>query len=298
MDADREQPPPAAPGAGAALAGLALLLLPIAVVAAVLVPRTSDPTQVPSGPVTIRVQDVGGYRGWDAWIGLPRLLLSGGRLSGTDVRTSGYPVLPAARVADVDPATAASWAGALRAAGVGTRTEWGISGGDVGTTQVEVADATGRTVASVGVLDGFAAGLAPDRASALAAVRRVVDGMDAWLRQRGTPLTPTEVLLLSGDAEALHRAKAVLPAPPADWTGPALDGGTRITNRIGVVWRCRRLTAGETSVVVPLLTAGSAATTPHEWRSGSGTWVVRLLPVLPGQTGCADLPSPELYWGA
>ena len=70
-------------------------------------------------------------------------------------------------------------------------------------------------------------------------------------------------------------------AAELDWPGPALPG-----EKIGPDTGCVTATGAQATAVLAAAAKASAAT---PWRSGGNTWTVALRPLLPDETGCADL---------
>jgi hypothetical protein len=70
-------------------------------------------------------------------------------------------------------------------------------------------------------------------------------------------------------------------APELDWPGPALPG-----EKIGPDIGCVTATGEQASAVLAAAAKASAAT---PWRWDGKTWIVALRPLLPDETGCADL---------
>ncbi|HET9140343.1 hypothetical protein, partial [Actinophytocola sp.] len=66
-----------------------------------------------------------------------------------------------------------------------------------------------------------------------------------------------------------------------EWPGPALPGES-----IGPETGCVVATGDQARAVMAAARDASAAT---PWRSGGKTWTVALRPLLPDETGCADL---------
>jgi hypothetical protein len=103
------------------------------------------------------------------------------------------------------------------------------------------------------------------------------DGMPA-----AQPFTPTSLAILA--SPWVHPADG-LPSSPAaaPWTGPALPGA--YLNE-GAKQGCF-IASGETLKKVLPVAGKAKQNTP--WTSGKATWAVKFRPLLPDETGCADL---------
>lgn len=115
------------------------------------------------------------------------------------------------------------------------------------------------------------------------AARQALTDLVARLTAIDAPTTayePTAVAALSspwvpGDDESLPDRPAV------DWPGPLLPGET-----VGPGVGCVVATGDQAAAVT---TAAQAADTLTPWTSASATWAVSFRPLLPDETGCADL---------
>jgi hypothetical protein len=76
-----------------------------------------------------------------------------------------------------------------------------------------------------------------------------------------------------------------LPAPePVAWPGPALPGEAMGSADLGV-----GCVVAEGDQARAVLTAAAKANAATPWTSGGKKWSVTLRPLLPDETGCADL---------
>jgi hypothetical protein len=155
---------------------------------------------------------------------------------------------------------------------------------DAPTTRITVAIGGGtRTLEVVGLTEAGPTDprLTPVQREARAKVAAFVQEITGLPTANGTPEGQP---YRSASVAALSRpyvpASDGLPEPPHpfDWPGPPLPGTTGCVTVSGV-------DAGK----VLAAAAGATAITP--WRSGGRMWSVRFRPLLPDETGCADLAA-------
>jgi hypothetical protein len=204
-----------------------------------------------------------------------------------------YPpaALPNLLVRDIAVAGAQALVDRARAAGVG--------GPPMDYGQPPTADAlVTRFTVLTDVVEVYALSETPDDAPELTAAQARAR---AKLRGLLSALTDLQATLAGSGAaagrpgeERPYRATAVaavaspwwadesVPEPPeVTWPGPALPGTTT-----GPDISCVTATGAQAAAV---LSAAGKATTITPWRSGGERWRVALRPLLPDETGCADL---------
>ena len=256
----------------------------------------SRPTPVSAGPgrLVLEVEHVGGFTTPEAQAAqVPLVAVYGdGRVvaPGAQIEIYPPPALPPLQVWRLDADGVQAVVDRAVAAGV-------TGSGDLGSPPVADAPATrftlvtdeGTAVREVEALfelpEDF--GLTPEQQAARGELLGLLDVLTAPEPLGATGPEPYE-------AEAV--AAVVTPwTPPADpalvqpqvpWPGPALPGEP-LPGGLGL--SCVVARGGDAGVV---LAAAASATTLTPWVAGDGSrWLLTLRPLLPHETGCADLGS-------
>ena len=254
------------------------------------------PTPVPAGPgrLVLEVEHVGGFTTPEAQAArVPLVAVYGdGRVvaPGAQIEIYPPPALPPLQVWRLDADGVQAVVDRAVAAGV-------TGSGDLGSPPVADAPATrftlvtdeGTAVREVEALfelpEDF--GLTPEQQAARGELLGLLDVLTAPEPLGATGPEPYE-------AEAV--AAVVTPwTPPADpalmqpdaaWPGPALPGEP-LPGGLGL--SCVVARGGDAGAV---LAAAASATTLTPWVAGDGSrWLLTLRPLLPHETGCADLGS-------
>ena len=249
--------------------------------------------------VALRVDQVGGLLPPAARVArLPMVAVySDGRViaQGPQILVYPGPALPNLQVQRIATEEVDRLVERARAAGVGAGTDLGRpSVADAPSTRFTVSSATGTAVLEVYALTegtGQAAGLTEAQRTAREELQKLL----AMLTDVSGALGPDNV----GAAEP-YRPDALaavvsawrdetasgLPAPPAvAWPGPPLPGAPL---RPGLDQGCVEVRGAEAT---KLLEVAGKATAITPWTSGGDRWNVSLRPLLPDETGCADLST-------
>jgi hypothetical protein len=250
-------------------------------------PATTDPDGL-----ALRIERVGGFMAPDQQIGrLPVVSVYGdGRVITMGPAPAIYPsaALPNILVQQADPAMVQQLVDKATAAGVGSGADLGRPGvADAPTTRITVATGSGtRSVSAVALTEAQ-----PDdprltpaqrdaRAKLAAFVQQVTDLSAAAGMPAAQPYVPESIAAL---ARPYVKPQDGLPTQPnaLAWPGPALPGESISGNQGCAV------ASGDQAQAV--LTAAKAATSITPWTSGGKQWTVVFRPLLPDETGCADL---------
>ena len=249
-------------------------------------PEPSPPAPSPPTPddLLLRVEQTGGF-------GTPAMLASrlplvsvyaDGRMitQGPQILSYPPPALPNLQVRRLSRADAQAMVERARAAGIG--------GPPVDYGHPTVADepsirvTVGDDVVEVYAL-GEEGGLSADQLRARRRLRELVSaltdvapsGSDARYEPAAVAAVATPWRLGEGDEG--------LPEPPeVAWPGPDLPGES-----IGPETGC--VVAAEPRAVRDILAKAAKATSLTPWRSAGKRWTVALRPLLPDESGCADL---------
>ncbi len=199
---------------------------------------------------------------------------------GAQIEIWPAPALPSVQVAQVDEATVRGLVDRAVAAGV---TESGDLGqpplADAPTTRFTLVTGDGTTVREVYALTETPDdAVSPEQAEARERLRGLVDELTAvgGEAEQYVPQTVAAVVQphTGGDPE--------LPQPDVAWPGPELPGSP-----LGAGLGCVSAT-GQQAADVLAAAAGANVLTP--WVAGDGSrWSIRFRPVLPHESGCADL---------
>ena len=272
---------------------VALSVLPLAGCARATVGGTA-PTDAPSHPadaVVLRVGFEGGLA--PSVTQLPLISVYGdGRVvtEGPSISIYPAPALPNAQVQHVSPADAAKLVRLALDAGVG-------AGTDLGTPTIVDAPLTRFTVLTDGgVRTTQAAALreAGDDAAGLTAEQRAARAKLVHLLDQLTDLPKTlgsgavdEAKPFEGTGLAAivqeYQTNDQPPAAELAWPGPALPGEP-LGGATGI--GCVTVTGDALAKVLAAAKQANAAT---RWMSGGKPWSITFRPVLPDESGCADL---------
>jgi hypothetical protein len=251
--------------------------------------------QPPAGDdLVVRVRQEGGFVPPERIVGrIPTVsVYADGRIITEGPVTLVYPgaALPNLLVEQIDPAEVARIADRAVAAGVRGGADLGRPGvADAPTTRIDVvtADGTAQSVSAEALTEAR-----PDdpmltdaqraaRAKLAAFVRELTDRRDAG-QQR-----PYRAQNLAALAQPYDKPDDGLPKQPGPlaWPGPDLPGEYLNPNaKIG----CVVVTGAERDRVLAAV-AGANQSTP--WSSGGNTYAITFRPLLPDETGCADLKA-------
>ena len=255
-------------------------------------PGSSGDSPPPADALMLRIERFGGFAAPDQMLGrLPDVSVYGdGRLitQGPQVMIYPGPALPNVQVQRLDPATVRALAGKAGDAGVRPGVDLGQPGvADAPTTRITVASSGGiRTLDVVALTEARPDDprLTPEqraaRAKLAAFVQEVSDLSAASGVSESQPYRPTAVAAL---ALPYVRASDGLPNPPAPvaWPGPALPG-----ELLGARTGCVTVSG---SAAGDVLAAATTATAITPWTSAGKRWTVVFRPLLPDESGCADL---------
>lgn len=271
------QPPPGAPPAGSPTS-----------------PTTVPPSPPSDGGLVLMVSYTGGFATPQTSIGrLPLVAVyADGRVitEGPVPAVHPGPALPNLQERELPAGEVADLVGRALAAGVGEKVDYGTPPvADAPSTRFTLVTADGVEVTEVYALSeasypggGSLPGLTEEQ---LAARARLLDLLDA-LTATGTAATvayePDAVAAIVGPWSDPGDG---LPAPePVAWLGPPLPGGP-VGTLPGVTCVSARAEAADA-----VLDAAAPATSATPWTSDDGTrWSVVFRPLLPHETGCADL---------
>ncbi|WP_448609846.1 hypothetical protein [Geodermatophilus sp. URMC 60] len=257
---------------------------------------TARPAPVSAGPgrLVLEVEHVGGFTTPEAMAArVPLVAVYGdGRVvtPGAQIQVYPPPALPALQVWRLDADGVQTVVDRAVAAGV-------TGSGDLGSPPVADAPATrftlvtdeGTTVREVEALFELPedSGLTPEQQAARGELSGLLDVLSS-----PEPLGASGPEPYSAEAVAAVVAPWTPPADPAlvqpdvTWPGPALPGEP-LPGGLGL--SCVVARGGDAGAV---LAAAATATTLTPWVAGDGSrWLLRLRPLLPHETGCAELGS-------
>jgi hypothetical protein len=245
--------------------------------------------------LVIRIERVGGLMAPEQMPGkLPLVsVYADGRLisQGPQIAIYPAPALPNLQVQQLDQATVDGLLAKADAAGIHPGLDLGTPNvADAPTTRITVATSRGtQTLAVVGLTEAgpndprLTPAQRDARAKVATFVQEVTDLPGASGTPKGRPYRPDSVAAL---AHPYVRPSDGLPERPrpVDWPGPPLPGTPLGTTGCVTV-------SGADAAEVLQAAADATAITP--WRSGGASWNVRFRPLLPDETGCADLAAPR-----
>ncbi|BCJ48526.1 hypothetical protein Asp14428_00010 [Actinoplanes sp. NBRC 14428] len=286
-------------GLRTAAAAATLILLGACAQPAADAPGDSPSPAAPPGPsagpdaLVLRVAQTGGFVGPDALAGrLPDLsVYADGRVIFTGPTTAIYPgpALPNVLFRTISAAQVAELTRQAVAAGVRQGADYGQPGvADATTTEVTVVtDAGEQRVAANALREAR-----PDDARLTAAQKQARTKLAGFLDSAeklaaGPGAKPYEPEILAAVVRPYVEPGDDLPARPktVEWPGPALPGEP-LTAALKL--SCVTVT-GEQRDAVLAAAKDAHATTP--WISGGNGWTLTFRPLLPGETGCADLKA-------
>jgi hypothetical protein len=245
--------------------------------------------------LVLRIDRVGGLMAPEQMPGkLPLVsVYADGRLisQGPQIAIYPPPALPNLQVQRLDRATVDGLLAKADAAGIRPGLDVGSpTVADAPTTRITVlADGGARTLEVVGLTEAAAQDprLTPAQRDARAKVAKFVQDVTDLPVAAGTPKGQTyRPQSLAALAHPYVRPSDGLPEQPrpVDWPGPALPGTPLGTAGCVTV-------SGADAAKVLQAAAGATAITP--WQSGGRSWSIRFRPLLPDESGCADLAGPR-----
>jgi hypothetical protein len=260
----------------------------------------SGSSSAPAAPgsddaLVLRVSSAGGFVGPSALVGrLPETsVYADGRVIFNGPVPLSYPgpALPNLRIGMLSPAALQQLLDKAVAAGVKPGTDFGQPGvADAPTTEVTVVTATGKqTVGAIALREAR-----PDDPQLTKAQHQARKKLTGFLDELDK-LTTEQMFAEPQPYEPEALAAIVQPyAEPedqpgrpltAEWPGPALPGEP-LTPALQLT--CVTATGEQLDAV---LAAAKDATATTPWVSGGNSWSVLLRPLLPDETGCADLKA-------
>jgi hypothetical protein len=259
---------------------------------------SSGPSSSPAVPgdadtLVLRVAYSGGFVGPDALASrMPQTsVYADGRMIFDGPVTLAYPgpALPNVQVQMISPVTQQQLVDKAVAAGVKKGTDFGHPGvADAPTTEVTVLTADGeQTVGAVALHEAQADDplLTPAQKQARKKLSAFIEELNKLtLSNQPQQYKPG---ILAGIVQPYVEPGDDLPGrPPAkDWPGPALPG-----EPLNQALKLSCVTAtGEQADAILAAAKDANANTP--WISGGDGWTVRFRPLLPDETGCADLKA-------
>ncbi|MFI7602998.1 hypothetical protein [Actinoplanes sp. NPDC049681] len=254
---------------------------------------SSGPPTGGAGGLVLRVKHTGGFVGPDALAGrLPELsVYADGRVIFSGPTTAIYPgpALPNVLVRMLSPEQVTELTRQAVAAGVRPGTDFGQPGvADATTTEVTVVTGAGEQTASANALREAR----PDDPRLTAAQKQARTKLTGFLDRTdeltsGPGAQPYRPEILAAVVRPYVEPGDDLPGRPqaVQWPGPALPGEPLAEPQ---KLSCVTVT-GEQRDAVLKAAKDAHATTP--WVSGGNGWTVTLRPLLPDETGCADLKA-------
>jgi hypothetical protein len=255
-------------------------------------PETSTPASADS--LVLRIERIGGFAAPDQMpTRLPVIsVYADGRVITQGPQTMIYPgpALPNLRVQQLDPATVTALADKAVAAGVQAGADLGRPNiADAPTTRITVSAPGGvRTLDAVALTEAQAndprltEAQRANRAKLAAFVQEVTDVPAAAGMPKAVAYEPAAIAALVRPYAKPENGLPKQP-PPAAWPGPALPGET-FTGTTSCV-----TASGDAGAAV--LAAAKKATQITPWTYGGKQWSITFRPLLPDETGCADLKS-------
>lgn len=256
---------------------------------------SSAPPAPPAGgdALVLRVTQTGGFAGPDALAGrLPGLsVYADGQVIFDGPVTANYPgpALPNVLVRVVSPEQVKQLTAQAVAAGVRDGADFGQPGvADASTTEVTVVtDAGKQTVGANALREALPDDplLTPAQKQAREKLRAFIDGAEQLASGPGA--RPYQPEVLAAVVRPYVEPGNDLPAKPkaVQWPGPALPGEPLTTERkIG----CVTATGAQRDAI---LAAAKNANAGTPWTSGGNGWTVTFRPLLPDESGCADLKA-------
>ncbi|MFI5493721.1 hypothetical protein [Actinoplanes sp. NPDC051859] len=253
-------------------------------------PAAAPPTD--GDALVLRVKQTGGFAGPEMIASrIPDLsVYADGRLIFDGPVTQQYPgpALPNVLVRTISPEQVRQLTEQATAAGVRDGTDYGQPGvADASTTEVTVTTSAGtQTVAANALREAMAEDpqLTTAQQEARAKLRTFLDGTDKLLAGSGAqPYLPETLAVV---VRPYVQPGDDLPRPqPVAWPGPALPGEALAAPQ---KLSCVSATGDQRDAVFAAAKAANSAT---PWSSGGNNWAVTFRPLLPGESGCADLKA-------
>ena len=258
-----------------------------------------SPTPEPSGGASppggnalmLRVERYGGLAGPELTLGgIPMVsVYADGRViaPGPQIMIYPGPALPNPQVARIEDTKLGKLDALVRRASDLVRSAGDLgrpSVADAPTTRITVGDhGTTRTLEVVGLFEASPDDprLSPAQRDARAELRAFADFVVQHSGAGGVETRAYRPTAVAALARPYLRTNDDLGQPPMSWPGPALPG-----DALGVRTGCVTVT-GEALAKVLAAAAKANAGTP--WTSGGQQWRVVFRPLLPDETGCADL---------
>jgi hypothetical protein len=255
----------------------------------------------PSGPVddslVLQVKQVGGFVA--ATTNVTRLpivsVYADGRVitEGPQIEIYPGPALPNLQMQRIDPSAVDALAREAEAAGVKTGTDFGEPGvADIPSTRFTLVTDTGRQQLDVVALRETSPEMPGLTDAQRAARAKLVTFLDAvtsltvpTASDAPVPSEAYEPQVLTAVARP-YTAPTDLPgsaAPAVPWSGPALPGESFGE---GTELGCVAVTGAQLAPVLAAVRKANAATA---WTSAGKQWSLTFRPLLPGESGCADL---------
>lgn len=252
-------------------------------------PTTPPPQPSSSDSLVLRVETTGGLMGpawWRAELPLLSVYADGRAISeGPGPMIYPGPALPRLFVQRLDAAALQGQVDAALAAGVGDTTDLGRPPvADAVTTRFTVVSGSHTYVRDVYALGvGTPGGLSPEQQAARTKLRALQQQLSHAALRSGLeepyPVRAVALLVRPWTDPQDH-----LDHPSAPWPGPALPG-TPVRTRPGTT--CVTATGAQAQAV---LDAAAQANELTPWVTSDGArWTVGFRPLLPDETGCADL---------
>jgi hypothetical protein len=259
-------------------------------------PSSGPPSSAPAGAdsLALRIERLGGFVAPDQMLGrLPVVsVYADGRVitQGPQIMIYPGPALPNLLVQQLDPASVRGLVDKAIAAGVRAGADLGQPNvADAPTTRITVAAPGGvRTLDAVALTEAQAndpkltVAQRDARAKLAAFVQEVSDLSAAKGMPAAVPYRPTAVAALAKPYAKPENGLPKQPGPVA-WPGPALPGES-LNTTTGCV-----TASGDAAAAV--LAAAKKANQITPWTSGGKQWSITFRPLLPDETGCADLRS-------
>ncbi|MEV6930461.1 hypothetical protein AB0M46_39080 [Dactylosporangium sp. NPDC051485] len=246
------------------------------------------------GDLVLRVRTGGGFAPLSAAVTqLPEISVYGdGRVVTIGPVPGLYPgpALPNIQVRRISAADVRRLAQRGLAAGVGRGEDMGVPNvADAPTTHITVRTATGAATTDVPAMgiDSGGEGLTADQRAARGRMQQYVaelrDLPETLGRKSVGEAAPYEPARIAAVATPWRPSADGLPSdPPAiEWPSASALPGDPVPNRPGV--NCLAVEAS------PVLSAAASANARTPWLSGGTRWAVALRPLLPDESGCADL---------
>lgn len=246
----------------------------------------------PDDAPVIRVRSEGGFVPADRLVGrIPRVsVYADGRLiiEGPQIAIYPGPALPNLQVVQLGQAKVDQLVEQAVAAGVGSGADLGRPGvADVPTTVIEVRTGKGVKTVSVEALNEAMPDdpqLSQPQRQARAKLAAYVEQLTDLSQAASQPYRPATLAVLT---MPYVKPTDDLPEPPAAvaWPGPALPGEPMAE---GLEMGCVSVTGAELDKV---LAAADKANQNTPWTSGNTQYSLTFRPLLPDETGCADLKA-------